>query len=53
MDGKKIGYVFYYLSLLADFFGGDASYVTFFYALLSCVLIFYTILSLVLVLSYP
>ncbi len=38
-----LGYIFYYLSELADFLGGDASYLTFFYALLTCVFIFYTL----------
>lgn len=39
----KVGYVFYYLSLFADYIGGDASYLTFMYALLTCSLIFYTV----------
>lgn len=40
---QKIGYVFYSLSLFADVLGGDASYLTFLYALLTCWLIFYTV----------
>lgn len=39
----KLGFVFYYLSQLANFMGGDAAYLTFFYALLTCSFIFYTI----------
>lgn len=39
----KFGFVFYYLSQLANFMGGDAAYLTFFYALLTCSFIFYTI----------
>lgn len=38
-----VGYIFYYLSVLADSIGGDASYLTFFYALLTCFFIFYTL----------
>lgn len=38
----KFGYVFYYLSQLANFMGGGAAYLTFFYALLTCSFIFYT-----------
>lgn len=39
----KLGFVFYYLSQLANFMGGDAAYLTFFYALLTCFFIFYTL----------
>lgn len=38
-----VGYIFYYLSEFAGFLGGDASYLTFFYALLTCLFIFYTL----------
>lgn len=39
----NLGFVFYYLSMFADFIDGDASYLTFFYALLTCFFIFYTL----------
>lgn len=39
---EKLGYVFYYFSVLADYVGGDASYLTFFYAALTCYFIFHT-----------